>query len=484
MGFGEAPFYLRFSSDLVTPVRAFLALTRPREDAFILESVAGGESQARYSFVGLEPSEIFGAGGTVEVGSWGETRRLDAHPLDALGRWISSSRPPEDPPPVPFLGGAVGWIDFSSFSFAEPTLEKSFGAPRDPRMIFGLFSTGLVLDHLRQEGYIYRFRRPGESDGSCLAHLEELLRRLEGGVPVPPSGGGWVQEEGPDRARFERNIASVQASILAGDAYQVVISEPFSGSYGGDPFDVYRRLRRLNPSPYHFYVSLGGRQVVGASPEMLVRIEGGKVTTVPIAGTRRRGDTAAEDAALERELLADPKELAEHAMLVDLARNDLGRVCAYGSVSVPVRGAVERYSHVMHMTSEVQGELSKGKTQMDALASVFPAGTVSGAPKIRAAQIISELEGADRGVYGGAVGILDAGGGIETCIAIRTIEFEGGRASFRAGAGIVADSTSDGEWEEIHRKAGVLLAALGGDGDGRAEFGHRSTLTAQRRDAK
>lgn len=457
------PAVLKIPADLTTPVRAFLCLTSPGEDAFLLESVAGGEAQARYSFLGFNPKEVFEAGTSARLTRGPEKRDLPGPPGEAFRDWLGSFAAPLRPAPVPFLGGAVGWMDFSSFAYAEPTLEPSFPTAREARIVFGLFTTGLVFDHLRQEAWLYHFAAPGEGGEDARNLLRGAEERLKGPVREAAPTPAWVQETGPDRGRFSRNLSAIQEAIRAGDAYQVVLSEPFEGPFEGDPFEVYRRLRRLNPSPYHFYVSLRGRQVVGASPEMLVRVEGRAVSTVPIAGTRRRGATAAQDRLLEEELLRDPKELAEHAMLVDLARNDLGRVCEFGSVSVPVRGAVERFSHVMHIVSEVRGTLREGLQPLDAHRSTFPAGTVSGAPKIRAVQLLSGLEGQDRGVYGGAVGTVDAAGNLETCIAIRTVEFEGGRARFRSGAGIVADSVEQAEWEEIHHKAGILLAALGGE---------------------
>jgi anthranilate synthase component 1 len=459
----QAPALLKIPADLTTPVRAFLCLTSPGQDAFLLESVAGGEAQARYSFLGMAPGEVFEAGTAARVCREGNFLPLAGPPAEAFQGWISSFAAPGRPSPVPFLGGAVGWMDFSCHAFAEPSLTASFPGARQARIVFGLFTTGLVFDHLRQEAWLYRFPAPGETPAEARRLLEDMEERLKGPVRRVAPPPVWVQESGPDRNRFFRNLSAVQEAILAGDAYQVVLSEPFEGTFAGDPFEVYRRLRRLNPSPYHFYVSLNGRQVVGASPEMLVRVEDRSVNTVSIAGTRRRGTTAAEDRLLEEELLRDPKELAEHAMLVDLARNDVGRVCDFGSVSVPVRGAVERFSHVMHITSEVHGRLRSGLAPLDALWSTFPAGTVSGAPKISAVQLLSQLEGQDRGVYGGAVGTVDAAGNLETCIAIRTVEFEGGRARFRSGAGIVADSEAKAEWDEIHYKAGIMLAALGGE---------------------
>ncbi len=461
-GAAAPPAVLKIPADLTTPVRAFLCLTQPGEDAFLLESVAGGESQARYSFLGFAPAERFEAGDEAVLLRGDASISLDGSPTSAFSSWLDSIPAPAQPGPVPFLGGAVGWMDFSCLAYAEPILRSSFPGARSRRLVFGLFTTGLVFDHLRQEAWLYRFPRNDEGAQDVAPLLLETRKRLEGSVDGRTGATAWSLESSPDHARFSRNLAAIHEAILAGDAYQVVLSEPFEGAFHGDPFEVYRRMRRLNPSPYHFYVSLGGRQVVGASPEMLVRVEDRAVSTVPIAGTRPRGADPLEDYRLEEDLLHDPKELAEHAMLVDLARNDLGRVCDFGSVTVPVRGAAERFSHVMHLTSEVQGRLREGLPALDALWSTFPAGTVSGAPKIRAVQILSELEQQDRGVYGGAVGTVDAAGNLETCIAIRTVEFEGGRARFRAGAGIVADSVDESEWKEIHHKAGVMLAALGG----------------------
>ncbi|MEW6366214.1 MAG: anthranilate synthase component I family protein [Acidobacteriota bacterium] len=457
------PVVLRIPVDLGTPVRAFLALTKPGDDAFLLESVFGGESQARYSFLGFAPIELFEAGDGASLRANGRVTGLGSDVEGALAQWAAGFIRHDAPRQVPFLGGAVGWFDFASYGLFEPALRAGFPGARNPRIVFGLFSAGLVFDHLCQEVYLYRIPLDGEDETECRSHLREMETCIAGAVRTVPADGSWSLLAGPQRDRFSRNLAAVQSAILAGDAYQVVLSEPFEGRYCGDPFAVYRRLRRLNPSPYHFYISLAGRQVLGASPEMLVRIEGREVTTIPIAGTRRRGATPQEDAALEDDLRADPKELAEHAMLVDLARNDLGRVCDFGSVTVPVRGRIERFSHVMHMTSEVRGRLSPDRSPLDAVWSTFPAGTVSGAPKIRAVQMLSELEGADRGLYGGAVGVIDASGTIETCIAIRSMEFEGETVRFRSGAGIVADSNEDSEWAEIHHKAAALLAALHGD---------------------
>ena len=458
----DPPLVLAFPADLTTPVRAFLALTEPGQDAYLLESVTGGEFQARFSFIGLDVTETFEVADSARLIRPGGTEALPGEPLAALAAWAAGLASDCAGLPVPFLGGAVGWADFSAFALAEPVLAPSFPHARAPRLRFGRFATGLVLDHLKQVGYLYHFPAPGDEAGAGAARLGRLRQRLEGALPRREKASTFQLTRQPDRAAFQRNFAAVQEAILAGEAYQIVLSEPFEGRLEGDPFEVYRRLRRLNPSPYHFFVSLGGRQLVGASPEMLVRVEGPEVVTVPIAGTRPRGGSQAEDARLAAELRADPKELAEHAMLVDLARNDLGRVCAHGSVTVPVRNQVEMFSHVMHMTSEVHGRLRDGMRPLDALWSTFPAGTLSGAPKIRATQILTALEGEDRGAYGGGVGILDRSGNLELAITIRSLEFQDGRVRFRAGCGLVADSVEASEWAEIHAKAGVLLAALEG----------------------
>lgn len=455
-----APEVLRFSADLTTPVRAFLALVPPGAEGFLLESVAGGERQARFSFLGLDPLEVLEAGLGGAALRRGRLRiPLPGPPLPALDRWLASF-PVFGREGLPFLGQAVGSVDFSAFALAEPSLAPAFRGCRKAPVLLGRFGTGLVLDHALQEGLLYGFPRPGERREDLLRRLRTLRDRLSGPVVLPSPGAPWKAALRPRKERFLRNVAAAKEAIARGDAYQIVLSEPFAGRFDGDPFDLYRRLRRLNPSPYHFFLSLGGRCLLGASPEMLVRAEPGEVLTVPIAGTRPRGRTAEEDRRLEAALRADPKERAEHAMLVDLSRNDLGRVCLPGTVEVPVREAVERYSHVLHLVSEVRGVPDGAAPLLRAFWSTFPAGTVSGAPKIRAAEILRRLEGGDRRAYGGAVLLVDPPHRLEACIAIRCLEMERGRVYFRSGAGIVADSEPEAEWEEIHHKAGAVLAAL------------------------
>lgn len=454
------PETLRFSADLTTPVRAYLALVPRGAEGFLLESVAGGERQARYSFLGLDPLEVFEAGPHGAFLRRGRLRiPLSDPPLRALERWLAAF-PPFEREGIPFLGQAVGNVDFSAFGLSEPSLAPAFRRCRRNRILLGRFGTGLVLDHALQEGLLYAFPRRGEGRADLRKRLASLRDRLSGPVALPGRPAPWSTTGAPRRERFLRNVRQVQEAIARGDAYQVVLSEPFAGRYDGDPFDLYRRLRRLNPSPYHFFLSLGGRCLLGASPEMLVRAEPGEVLTVPIAGTRPRGKTAEEDRLLEAALRADPKERAEHAMLVDLGRNDLGRVCLPGTVEVTVREAVERYSHVLHLVSEVRGVPDGSAPLLGAFWSTFPAGTVSGAPKIKAAEILHRLEGGDRRSYGGAVLLLDPPHRLEACIAIRCLEAEAGRVRFRTGAGIVADSDPEAEWEEIHHKAAAVLAVL------------------------
>lgn len=465
---GGPPEVLRFPADLTTPVRAFLALVDPSAEGYLLESVAGGERQARFSFLGLDPLEVFTAGPRGAFLRRGSHRlALPGPPLPALNRWLSSL-PSSGDDGLPFLGQVVGSADFSAFALSEPRLAPVFRRCREERILLGRFGTGLVLDHAFQEGTLYAFPRPGERRSALRNRLEAMRRRLSGPVEEPNPGARWVPTGRPSKARFLSNVRAAQKAIAAGDAYQVVLSEPFSGTFDGDPFELYRRLRRLNPSPYHFFLSLGGRCLLGASPEMLVRADGGEVLTVPIAGTRPRGESDEDDRRLEAALRSDPKERAEHAMLVDLSRNDLGRVCLPGTVEVPVREAVERYSHVLHLVSEVRGIPDRSRPFLDALWSTFPAGTVSGAPKIRAAEILGRLESGDRGSYGGAVLLLDPPRRLEACIAIRCLETEGGRVRFRSGAGIVADSDPESEWREIHHKAGAVLASLCGGEEGHA----------------
>jgi anthranilate synthase component 1 len=322
-----------------------------------------------------------------------------------------------------------------------------------------------VFDHVTQRLKLLTLHRPGaETMDAAVARLDEMELRLQADpalTPAPTHRNGMNWTSNVSRGHFESMVDAAREHILAGDAFQVVLSQRFSKPLAARPFDVYRCLRGINPSPYMFFLSLGGdRYVVGTSPEMLVRVEGDQVVTRPLAGTRRRGATALQDRALERELLADAKERAEHVMLVDLGRNDLGRVSTPGTVSVERLMEVERYSHVMHISSTVSGRLAAGRTSLDALRATFPAGTLSGAPKIRAMQIIADLEPDRRGCYGGSLGYVGFGGNVDMAITLRTIVIAEGEAYIQAGAGVVADSQPAREYEETLEKAGAMFAAV------------------------
>ncbi|MEX0856211.1 MAG: anthranilate synthase component I [Gemmatimonadota bacterium] len=466
-----------FLFDTETAVTAYHKLARP-PFGFLLESVVGGEKWARYTFLGTEPAAAWKLQGDV-VSWWTPAAGWEVvdtdDPLEDLDARLRA-RTPADVPGLPrFWGGAVGCFGYDVIRQVErlPELaENDLGLP-DAQLIF----TDLVLaiDNLRGQAMAIRAVEvePGLSEDALREKYREaeqaisgLVARLESESPLPAL---TLRAEPPNdppfestmtRAEYEAAVGRIREYILAGDAFQVVLSQRLGMTLDGSAFDLYRALRSLNPSPYLFYIELDGVRLVGASPEVLTRVEGGTVTVRPIAGTRPRGRTPEEDRTLGLELLADEKELAEHRMLVDLGRNDVGRVARYGTVHVPELMAIERYSHVMHIGSQVEGALREGLGAIDVLRACFPAGTVSGAPKIRAMEIIEELEPTRRGPYAGAVGYLGYGGvTMDTAIAIRTVVTTGGRAFVQAGAGIVADSDPGAEYEETLNKARALLRA-------------------------
>ncbi|MEW6727147.1 MAG: anthranilate synthase component I [Bacillota bacterium] len=457
--------------DTETPISVFQKLSAERRPAFLLESAEGGERMGRYSFIGLEPAwELrIKDGRSVLSGKNGETAVLDGHPLDVLRGLMARYNTAPFPRPLRFHGGAVGYL---AYDFARCLERLPSVNPDDLGLPDGFFlfpRTVLVFDHLRHtltaihnapaEGDLAQTYAAGRMD---IAAVRELLARpAKVSSPEAWERPAAAPQSGGDRARFASMVRRTREYILAGDILQAVLSRRLAAPLQEAPLQVYRRLRSLNPSPYMFYLDAHDHVVLGASPEMLVRVEDGRVFTRPIAGTRPRGRDAAEDAALAAELLADPKERAEHVMLVDLGRNDLARVCLPGSVRVNQLMEVEYYSHVMHITSEVEGALAPGFDALDALAAAFPAGTVSGAPKIRAMEIIEELEPSRRGVYAGAVGYLSLSGNLDTCIAIRTVVIKDGTAYVQAGAGIVADSDPDREFQEVSHKAAALVQAIG-----------------------
>jgi len=499
--FEITPVWEELLVDLETPISIFIKAAAG-DYAYLLESVEGGEQLARYSFIGFDPLAVFQARGTaITIEAGGRTTVEDGLPLTRLRGLMAHLRVGPVPDEPRFFGGAVGYFGYDLVRHYERLPETTIDDLGLPDCFFILTRVVLIYDHVRHTlkivALIPKNGDPAAAYGEALAVIEQVKRRIAraqtldqatagvaGGTGRPQApessslpGKGSVNQPGggtPEGNRgsgspvsnltkeeFLSSVRRAKEYIEAGDIIQVVLSQRFQQEIGAGPLDIYRRLRSLNPSPYMYYLRFGDVQIVGSSPEMLVRVERGAVETHPIAGTRRRGGSQTEDDVLARELQEDPKERAEHVMLVDLGRNDLGRICEYGSVKVTRLMEIERYSHVMHLVSVVQGKLGAGRDAYDALASCFPAGTLSGAPKVRAMEIIEELEPVRRGPYGGAIGYLSFNGSLDACITIRTILIKGGTAYIQAGAGIVADSDPEQEYEESLRKAEALLQAIG-----------------------
>jgi anthranilate synthase component I len=457
-------------ADLLTPVSAFLKIAEHADYAFLLESVEGGEHVGRYSFLGKDPFLILTAkNGRTVIERAGATVESDRPFIDTLRSLMADYRSPFVPDLPRFTGGAVGYFGYGASSWFEPVL-GNLGQSDDGanQAGFMMFDTVLAFDHVRHRILIIANARiTADEDLESLyqfacAKIGFLERELERSLSHERKTAGSVPEVRSSYTRegFEAHVRTAKEYIAAGDIYQVVLSQRFEADVTVDPFTVYRALRHVNPSPYMYFIRMGGVSVVGSSPEMLVRVEGSRVETHPIAGTRPRGRNEEEDMRMGEELKRNEKERAEHVMLVDLGRNDVGRVCKYGSVRVPQFMGLERFSHVMHLTSIVEGRLADDRDRLDALVSCFPAGTVSGAPKVRAMQIIRELEPIARGLYAGAVGYVDFAGNLDFCIAIRTIIMSNGKAYAQAGAGIVIDSNPTAEYEETRDKARALLTAL------------------------
>jgi anthranilate synthase component 1 len=459
---GPVPVFREVPGDLRTPVSAFLSLATRAERAFLLESVLGGERLARYSFLGRDPEA------TLEVQN-GRVHARDAsgerEEVDGLLAALRSrlGPPPAEVPGLPrFTGGAVGYLTYDAARLFE-RLPDRHGAEQGVVAFFAFYRSLVAFDHVRQRLVLIALAEPGSR--LAFERAQEVLDRFEEDLGWERRLATTRRAEAPpaiemtDGAAFRAAVLAAKEHIAAGDIFQVVLSRQHVVACAADPFTVYRALRMVNPSPYMYFLKEGEAAIVGASPEMLVRVEGRRVETRPIAGTRPRPD-GRSDEALARDLLSDEKERAEHLMLVDLGRNDLGRVCRFGSISVPELMKVEHYSHVAHIVSSVTGELADGKDALDALAATFPAGTLSGAPKIRAMEIIDELEPAARGLYGGALGYIDLRGNLDFCIAIRTLVLRGGKAHLQVGAGIVADSDPAYEERETEAKAQALFEAL------------------------
>lgn len=471
------PLRAEFLFDTETAVTAYRKLVRP-PFGFLLESVVGGEKWARYTFLGTEPSAAWRLQGR-EVSWWtpeGGWAPVDVEdPLADLDRRLRDRVSPQIDGLPRFWGGAVGYFGYDLVRQIERLPDLAERDLELPEVMVVFTDVVLAIDNLLGRAMAIRAVpvEPGLSEEelrvrylATVDRIEELVERLrseEGPPPLslkaePPADPPF--ESTMTREEYEAAVRRIREYILAGDAFQVVLSQRLSVSLGGSPFDLYRALRSLNPSPYLYFMELDGVSLVGSSPEVLARVEDGTVTVRPIAGTRPRGRDPSEDHELADDLLGDEKELAEHRMLVDLGRNDVGRVARYGTVRVPELMAVERYSHVMHLCSQVEGELREGLGAIDVLRACFPAGTVSGAPKIRAMEIIEELEPVRRGPYAGAVGYLGYGGmSMDTAISIRTMLVHEGRAFVQAGAGIVADSDPGREYEETLNKARALLRA-------------------------
>lgn len=469
-GHRVVPVWREMLADLETPLSVYSKLSGGGP-TFLLESAEHGERWGRYSFVGTDPFLILrGERGVVSwEGDPPEAARGATGPLDALDRVTRELRAPRMPHLPPLHGGAVGYVGYDAVREVEDipdTTEDDLGLP-DVLMLFPRHVVG--LDHVRQiltvVTNVVVGPDPAAGYDRGVEATDRLVHRLAAPSPCRPAapphlGGVGRADSNMPPADYEAMVDKVKAYIRAGDTFQTVVSQRFSLPLTGDPFSVYRVLRVINPSPYLFLFDLGDLHLIGSSPEALVQVQGRHVETWPIAGTRHRGAGEREDRDLERELLSSTKERAEHIMLVDLARNDLGRVCETGSVSVDEMMSVERYSHVMHLVSAVSGRLREGLSPVDVLRAVFPAGTVSGAPKVRAMEIIDELEPTRRGPYSGAVGYVDFSGNLDTCIAIRTVLVKGGVAYVQAGAGVVADSDPAAEERETRSKAMALLAAV------------------------
>jgi anthranilate synthase component 1 len=471
------PIFREVMADMETPVSAFLKV-RNGGPAFLLESIEGGERLARYSFIGAGPIAVLTLRegiATLDTAAGEVTTTAYDDPLTPLAELVATYRSPEMPDlPLPrFCGGAVGYLSYEAVRAFEPRVPTAAGPGLGlPDGMWMLTDSLLVFDHLARTIKAVAHVRLDEGVPLAEAYvqagerIDDLIYQLHRGTPAMPHGGELPEAQAEarrmpntPRERFLEMVERAREYIAAGDIFQVVLSLRVDVPSAVHPFSIYRALRTINPSPYMFYLDFNDHQIVGASPELLVRLEGQTLANHPIAGTRPRGATPAEDAANERELLADDKERAEHVMLVDLGRNDIGRVSRPGSVSVPRFMEIERYSHVMHIVSNVEGEIADGLTGLDALRACFPAGTVSGAPKIRAMEIIAELETDRRGPYAGAAGYVDFSGGMDTAIALRTMIVKDGVVSMQAGGGIVADSTPAGEYAEaFHKMHGPLRA--------------------------
>lgn len=472
-GYNRIPLVREVLADLDTPLSSYLKLAQGPY-SYLFESVQGGEKWGRYSILGLPARTVLIARGdhvVIETDGVVVEQHDCADPLTFVEQFQQRYRVPELDGLPRFNGGLVGYFGYDCVRYVEPKLKQS--QPDDtigtPDILLMVSDEVLVFDNLAGKLILIVHADPQSPDSFEQAHtrLDQLEARLAGQTPAMATvklTGEHAREadftSSFGEQNFEKAVATIKDYVLAGDTMQVVVSQRLSIPFEAEPLNLYRALRSLNPSPYMYFLDLGDHHVVGSSPEILARLEDGEVTVRPIAGTRRRGHTPAEDLALEQELVNDPKEIAEHLMLIDLGRNDVGRVAEVGSVELTDKMVVERYSHVMHITSNVTGQLRKPLTAMDVLRAALPAGTLSGAPKIRAMEIIDELESEKRGIYGGAVGYLSWNGNMDTAIAIRTAVIKDHTLYVQAGAGVVADSVPALEWKETMNKARAIFRAV------------------------
>ncbi len=451
------PVVATMPADLLTPLSVYLKLSVDSKNSFLLESVEGGKSLARYSFIGANPESVLNAGGE--------------DTFDNLKNHFAELQAEPDADLPSFIGGAIGFLGFDCSEWFEPSLRPEIASAKDAAIMF--FRSTVAFDHAKQVIkviYLVFTDEATDEDGlrslynAAIEHNQAVKQRLVHGELIIPANTDGAQNSAVssnwERRDFESAVSQIKELITAGEAYQVVLSQCFTKQTTASPVAIYRAMRSINPSPYMFLLQYEHKAIVGASPEMLVRCEDDRLEYRPIAGTRPRGRTVVEDEALAEEMRLDEKEVAEHLMLVDLGRNDLGRVAEYGSVTVDTLMSVEKYSHVQHLVSSLSAKLRTGLDRFDALAACFPAGTVSGAPKVRAIEIIRKLEPTPRSVYAGAVGYFDYAGNMDMCITIRTLVLENGVAKIQAGAGIVADSVPELEYEETVNKAKVLLKAI------------------------
>lgn len=471
--FRRFPVCREMYSDRYTPVEVMRILRKESRHCYLLESAGQTEQWGRYSFLGYDPSmEITCTDGKMRIrktslGGWSEEElRTVDHPGQVLREIIDENRTPELPGLPTFTGGLVGYFSYDYIKYSEPKLRLSDEEKTDFRdMDLMLFDNVIAFDHYRQKIYLITGVRSADLEQSyekAEAKLNEIEKLLKTGekMEFPPIQLKTEIKPQFSEEKYEKMVEKAKHYIREGDIFQVVLSNPMRAKAEGSLFDTYRVLRTHNPSPYMFYFSSDDIEIAGASPETLVKLEGRKVSTFPLAGTRPRGKDAQEDKRLEAELLADEKEQAEHNMLVDLGRNDIGKISEIGSVNVDKYMCIERFSHVMHIGSTVTGILRNDKDAVDAVDAILPAGTLSGAPKFRACEIIEELEGSKRGIYGGAIGYLDFSGNLDTCIGIRLVYKKDGEVCIRSGAGIVADSVPKKEFQECVNKAKAVVQAM------------------------